>query len=274
MDKAKIKTIVILLLAVINGALAVNLIYSRYTASVIPQQTIENTLAFLERCDIWIEDSAIPHRTQTIRTKTLARDPSAEAAIAALLLGETVKSEQGGGIDVYTGANGEAVFRRGGLVNIVLQNQPRPKSADEAGAAAKALLQKADLLPADYGMVVESGTAITVRFVREIDGLRLRNADLTVSYAGGTATIAGCVFVGEPERGDAVSRQLTAILADFGAYASAYELDVSLIVAAEAAYYHTVEDGGGIRLIPAVYIKTDGGDFVMSGLDGSVLSGS
>ena len=54
MDKAKIKTIVILLLAVINCALAVNLIYSRYTASVIPQQTIENTLAFLERCDIWI----------------------------------------------------------------------------------------------------------------------------------------------------------------------------------------------------------------------------
>ncbi|MBE6953228.1 MAG: hypothetical protein IKC99_03815 [Clostridia bacterium] len=274
MDKAKIKTIVILLLAVINLALAVNLIYSRYTESVIPQQTIDNTLAFLERCGIWIEDSAIPYRTQTVRVQTLARDPKAEAAIAAAFLGETVKSEQGGGIDVYTGVAGEAVFRRGGLVNIVLQNQPQPASADEAGAAAKALLERADILPSDYGMVVETGTAVTVRFVCEINGLRLRNVDLSVSYADGTATIVGCVFVGEPERGEAVSRQLTAILADFGAYAAEYELDVSLIVAAEAAYYHTVEDDGGIRLIPAVYIKTDGGDYVMSGLDGSILSGS
>ena len=84
MDKAKIKTIVICLLALINFALATNLIYTRYTESVIPQSTIDHTLVFLERCGIWLEDSVIPRRAQTVYEHTLARNPNAEAAVAAI----------------------------------------------------------------------------------------------------------------------------------------------------------------------------------------------
>ena len=273
MDKSRTKFIVILLLAIINFALAGNLLYTRYAQSVIPQKTIDHTLAFLEQCGLWCEEKVIPHRAHTVYTQTIARNTKAEAAIAETLLGNIVKSEQGGGIDIYTGTHGEAVFRRGGLISIRLSGQAMPSDASEAAEAAKTLLKKADLLPSDYGLVVETGDSITVRFICEIDGVRLRNTDLSVTYADGTATISGCAFTGEFSRGSEASRQITAVLADFAAYAAAYQPEVSLIVAAENAYYHTVSDDGSVHLIPAIYIKTDGGDFLVSGLDGSVLSG-
>ena len=274
MDKSKIKYIVIALLACINLALAVNLVHARYTAAFVPKQTVENTLAFLERCGIWAEENMIPRRTEALFALVSPRDVAAETAVARALLGTAERTEQGGGIGVYGSEKGEALFRRGGLVSIVLFDVAAPETTEEAEQAARALLRSAEILPEDYGLVVENGRdGTTVRFVTEVGGCRLRNASIEVSFSGGEAHISGCAFTNEARRTGGEARQVTALLADFGAYAADYGLDVSLIVAVEPAYFHTVDDEGGALFVPALYIKTDGGDFLLNGLDGSLLSG-
>ena len=274
MDKSKIKFMVIALLACVNLALAVNLLSARYHAAVIPKRTVENTLAFLDRCGIWAEESVIPRRAAELYQLASPRDVAAETAVARALLGASERTEQGGGIGVYRSEKGEATFRRGALVSIALSGVPAPETGDDAERAARDLLDSAGILPEDYGLVVENGRdGVTVRFVTEVGGARLRNAVLEVCFTGGEARISGCAFTNAAKRMGGEARQVTALLADFGAYAAAYELDVSLIVAVEPAYFHTVDSGGGALLVPALYIKTDGGDFLLNGLDGSLLSG-
>lgn len=274
MDKSKIKFIVIALLACVNLALAANLIHAHYAATVIPKRTMENTLAFLERCGIWAEESVIPRRAAELYALLSPRDIEAETEVARALLGTAERTEQGGGIGAYSSEKGEATFRRGGLVSVALWGVPAPETTGEAEKSARALLRTAGILPEDYGLVVENGRdGVTVRFVTEVGGYRLRNASIEVTFGNGEAHISGCAFTNETRRSGGEARQITALLADFGAYAAAYGLDVSLIVAAESAYFHTVDDSGGALLVPALYIKTDGGDFILNGLDGSLLSG-
>ncbi len=276
MNPSKLKQIAILLLVCINLTLAGNLLYARAITTLVPKKTIADTMTFLERCGIWAEDGVIPRREHAVYALSAARSPEKETAVAQALIGSGDRIEQGGGIGRYESPDGEAIFRRGGLINVTIWRQDVPTTGAEAQKKARTLLKKAGILPEKSGVVVETGQTpeqgVTVRFYAERNGFRLRNAALEVAFQAGETRISGCALTNEAVQTAQQSRNVTALLADFGAYATAYHIDVTLIAAVERVYFHTVGDDGSARMIPALAIKTDHGDYLINGLDGSVLS--
>lgn len=272
MNASRLRKIVILLLVCINLVLGGNLLYTNYQQTVIPQQTIENTVAFLDQCGIWIESDLIPRRIRNLSVLSAQRDLTLESNIAGILIGTKERTEQGGGISLYASEQGTAIFRRGGLVNIVIKQQKIPETGSEAEKIARSLLKKAGILPESAGVVIEDNAGIVVRFVAERYGCRLQNAALEVAFRSGEVQISGCFLVNTAVETEQLMRRIPTLLADFGAYVATYHLDISLIVSIETAYFHMVHDDGSAELLPVLLIRTDNGTFLLNGLDGTLLS--
>lgn len=272
MNASRLRKIVILLLVCINLVLGGNLLYTNYRQTVIPQQTIADTVTFLDQCGIWIESDLIPRRIRNLSVLSAQRDLAQESNIAGILIGTKERTEQGGGISLYASEQGTAIFRRGGLVNIVIKQQEMPETGSEAEKTARSLLKKAGILPESAGIVIEDNFGIVVRFVAERYGCRLQNAALEVAFRSGEVQISGCFLVNTAVETGQLMRRIPTLLADFGAYVATYHLDISLIVSIETAYFHTVNDDGSAELLPVLLIRTDNGTFLLNGLDGTLLS--
>lgn len=272
MNASRLRKIVILLLICINLVLGGNLIYTNYRQTVIAQQTIDDTIAFLDQCGIWMESDLIPRRIRTLPVLSAQRNPEQESDIAGILIGTKERIDQGGGISRYESEQGTAAFRRGGLVNLVINHQKMPETGSEAEKTARSLLKKAGILPESAGVVIEDGNDIVVRFVAERNGCRLQNAALEVAFRSDEVQISGCFLVNTAAATDQLMRRIPTLLADFGAYVVTYHLDISLIVSIETAYFHTVNDDGSAELLPVLMIRTDNGTFLLNGLDGTLLS--
>ena len=275
MSKSRIKRIIILLLAFADLTLLGNLIYHRYSAAHIPKTTLDSTVAYLQRCGIWIEESTLPGRSPSLSTMLLAEDERAETAVAEALLGDDHRTDQGGGIAAYESDRGTVTFRRGGLISASLNQIPTPADASAAQKQAEELLRTCRILPDSYGIVVETGgNGMTVRFIQRIGDYPLQNAGLEVTFRDGAAQISGCAFLNEVRGGSERMQQIPALLAEFGAYVVESGSEISLIASVEPVYFHTVASDGGAELLPALLVRTDRGDFVLNGVDATLLAGT
>lgn len=114
MDRCRLKNIIILILALLNGFLLFSLAQRRASERDAYHRTAEQLVALFQE-DGMVLDSRAISRDAPPDAVALTRDTVLEEQAAAFLLGDSLSSsDQGGGIFHYSGAAGEALFRSSG----------------------------------------------------------------------------------------------------------------------------------------------------------------
>ena len=114
MDRFRLKNIVILILALMNGFLLYSVAQRRAAEQDAFRRTAEELSALFEADGMTLDARAISPDAPP-EGVVLTRDTALEEQAAAFLLGKALSSsDQGGGIYHYAGAAGEAFFRVGG----------------------------------------------------------------------------------------------------------------------------------------------------------------
>ena len=122
METRRLKTITILILALLNLALLVLLFSFRYQQSSSRRAVEEQLLRLYENSAVTLSEEAVSAENAAPPSLSLARDLELEASMARFLLGSEEAVEgvhQGGGIYTYSGSFGTVSFRSNGAVDYV-----------------------------------------------------------------------------------------------------------------------------------------------------------
>ena len=137
MNTKKIKTIIIIILLLVDIAFGALLITDKTAERRHASRTLADLSEVMEKNGVAFLPESIPENPSLCVLKC-GRDLSAEAAIAASLIGECSAQDLGGGLYVYENANGSARFRSNGEFEAVL--------SDRRGAAQQDIVSDAAFL--------------------------------------------------------------------------------------------------------------------------------
>jgi hypothetical protein len=119
MDRYRLKNIIILILVLLNACLLGILALRANEEHASRRQAREQLVSLFASAGVSLDVSLISDEAPPA-SLTLIRDEAEEQSLAAYLLGGTpVRSDQGGGIFIYTGETGAAQFRSNGSFDAV-----------------------------------------------------------------------------------------------------------------------------------------------------------
>lgn len=273
MQWSKIKTAIILLLAVVNLSLGISFAYALYTRGRVSGSDREALLPYLKNAGITLEDNALPTREKALDALEFSRDSAHEASIASKLLGQTEESNRGGGITVYSSRSGEAVFRRGGMFEIALfGGRELPSGSSEAEKAARALLKKAGIaLPKGGVSVRREDAAYTVAFAYKQGSIAVKNAGIDVTFFDDRTVISGILLEGEGDAFKCETGSLIGLISEFAEICASEDLGVESIVRAYYCYWYTIDENGNGLLLPALAVVTPEGEYIFNAADRTLV---
>lgn len=118
MERSNLKNIVILTLALVNLFLLGSLFLRHSEEQSARARTAEELTSLFAADGVSLDPDSISDDVPPAK-KTLNRDPSAEQALAAFVLGKQVTvSDEGGGLYTYTSSQGQGFFHPGGSFDI------------------------------------------------------------------------------------------------------------------------------------------------------------
>ena len=125
MEGRKIKNIVILILLMVNGFLLFLVVGQQMKVRQYQRSALTRASQVLEQNGITLADG-LPGKVKTdLPPLSVTRDPQAEADLAQILLGSSVqRSDRGGGVFVYTSAQGSGQFLASGDFSFTLNDCP------------------------------------------------------------------------------------------------------------------------------------------------------
>jgi len=265
MDRARLKTFVLLLL------LTVNLIFLAFLVTDWAQTARQRSeiraelIDALHRMGITMAYEAIPEEgPQTIYF--IARDVAAERQVVAALLGDVSESDVGGGIYHYQSPQGQAQFRGGTFWIELADNIYRPSDTGP-------LLVERMGLWAPTGSGDGSQLTHTLAIDRQRPDQLVINGQVTFHFVDGyVREISGTALWGTWQSYLAGQQQnaATALITLAGYLLN--EGEVSRFERMEMGYY-LLEGSGYLELRPAWIVITDGGIFSVDRQSGEVRSG-
>lgn len=181
MEWSKIKTIIILLLAMVNLALLALVGYREHEARQYENDLMDGVIQLLEENGIRLAGDALPE-TRADQVLTLTRDVASEDALARLLLGEC--QENGSGIRAYTGPRGQVRFHANGDFTLVYAAGQGETADGSPEAHVQGLLAEAGMDCAVME-VQESGARVTVTLNQRWDGWPVQGCAMTAVYESG-----------------------------------------------------------------------------------------
>ena len=193
MEWSKLKNIIIVILLLVNGFLLVLVGGQEIQVRRYEHSALTGAAAVLEQGGITVETDVLKQAKSGLTAQSISRDIQAEADFARTLLGgDTAVTDQGGGLYVYTGAQGSMVFRSGGTVEAALTDYPVEPEQREA--------QVRQLL-ADLGLRCEllgsQGDAIVCRQL--LEDAPLFSCRLTFQFSGERLlSVSGSLVLGSP----------------------------------------------------------------------------
>lgn len=271
MEWYRLKSIIILILLLLNAFLLV-LVGMRYTeAAQYNRAALEQTLEALEIRGIQADpDSLSP--AESLSPLTIERDLEAEQKLAAVLLGDGVETDnQGGGLYLYRSALGELSLRAGGELSAQLARDERWRTDSPESHAAGLL--KAMELDARQTDVTGQGTETIVRFRQLLnqapvfscevefvyeDGL-LRTVQGTLLPAGQTVQEAGSILT----LPTALMRFLDGITATGDVCSSIQSMEAGYRISSQPL-------SGGVRLTAVWLISSNTADYYLDGSTGAL----
>lgn len=274
MEWPKLKNIIILILLVVNGFLLVLVGARRKESARYERLALEQTMQALENSGIQVDPDAMDSADGLI-PMAAERDLSRELQLAQALLGKgTVQVEnQGGGLYLYQGSNGELSVRAGGELSAEMADNPNLLADGGPERHAAGLLKKMGI-DAEQIDVTEESEWTRVRFRQVWNGVPVFSCEVEFVYYYDTllSSVQGTLLTaqaGTAEAGSCLTLP-TALMRFSEEIASAGDV-CTAIRSMEAGYRGTVQSlSGGVRLAPVWLVATDTADYYLDGVTGAL----
>jgi len=264
MDRAKLKTFVLLLLVLVNLTF-LGLIAADALQTMRLQREVREELVWaLRGMEISIEESQIP-LSEEQALYFLSRDPIAEARIAANLLGHAEGVDGDSGVLRFVGledGRGMGEFRSGSF-HFWLEDQNLGEES------ISALLAQMELTTRD-SLITEDSAGIRQTYSLLLHGLPVVNGEVTFLFSYGILQeISGTALWGSTQRyaGSPQVDVTTALISLAGHLIE--RADVSRFESVEMGYY-LLEETGLLELRPVWVVRTDGGTFSIDRQSGEI----
>lgn len=261
MERAKIKNVIIVILLIVNIVFAVLLIREAAGTKKIKDTVLSDLHTVLENNGISLNTVYIP-LSEGVYTLTAARSPEKEAQMAKTLIGDYTMEDQGGNIHYYYGAGGEAYFRGSGDFEIELA----AKTDDSAKAISEQFSANG------FDIDVPSGGSGTADCRQTINGMRILNCTISVSYEGGMpVSLAGRWLLSDASAlTDQPAIDVSTALIRFIAGLNKNGFICTEISGLELGYYMTAHVTGQFELVPMWSISTDTGEYYVNAISGEL----
>lgn len=277
MEWPKVKNIIILILLLVNGFLLLLVGGQQQKVRNYEKAALTRAVQVLEQNGITVSDEALDQAAEGApASMTAGRDPERENAIAAALLGaDTVCTDQSGGLYVYSGSGGTAIFRANGDFAITLSDSPDGLTDEAAQSHSDALLKDMGLEGEFTGME-RNGEYQRYIYRQLLEDLPLYNCAIIFEYCDGRLlTIRGALLAcGEPvesvEGGEPISIS-TALIRFLEGILDRRDL-CSAVTAIRPGYLSTQSFGSTAYLTPVWLVSTDISDYYLNGITGELTT--
>lgn len=271
MEWRRLKTIIILILLLVNAFLLVLVGARRGEARRYAQAALDNTIRVLEQNGVQADRGRLSD-AGGLTPLSLERDTAREGQLVRALLDEAVEADnRGGGLYLYRGRLGEVSLRAGGELSATLaQDEHWRTQRPEAHAAA--LLRTMGVDARQTGLSAR-GEETAVRFRQLWNGVPVFSCEVEFTYADGCLqTIRGSLLIagqGVAEAGETLALP-TALLRFLDGVTQAGDV-CSAIQSMEVGYRATVQPlSGGVRLTAAWLVSSDTADYYLDGATGTL----
>lgn len=267
MEWPKVKNIILIILALVNGFLLVLVLGQRRAVEEYARSAVTRAVEVLDRSGITVSEASLGE-AESPPARLTGRDLAAEARAAQALLGEDViREDRSGGLYVYESAAGTALFRSSGGFSAQLTDCPL--DGGDPGQHALALLSAMGL----SGEVAQTPAGDGTVLIRQtVAGLPVYSCTLTFYYRGGCLReIHGALLAGEfqPAEGDAPLDLPNTLIRFLDGILQRGDV-CSAITGLRPGYRLTQSFGAELRLTPVWLVTTNVGSYYVDGLDGAV----
>lgn len=268
MDRFRLKNIIILILALLNGFLLFSLAQRRASEQAAFRRTAEQ-LVELFAGDGMSLDPGVISREEPPGGMSLERDAALEREAAAFLLGQSLSvSDRGGGIFHYAAEAGEALFRSGGGFEVsgTLAEENAEEFCRDFCRAFSYEVPDLELDGGGNGVFTAAASFGKLPVFNCTATFTVENRVLT-SVSGTLLPKGGSASPGEepPLSAAGALGVFQRMRRESAAVASAVT-DMQLC-------YELQTSGAAMSLAPAWRIVTDGGDYYVNCLTGGVAAG-
>lgn len=265
MDRFRLKNVIILILLLVNGFLLGSLAVRKTAEQESFRRTAEQLVALFQADGMTLDLYAISRDTPPA-SLILSRDMAREEQAASFLLGEIdASTDQGGGIFLYQGKRGEALFRSSGGFEAAGRLSEDPEGFCQDFCRTFSYEEPTlHLNEAGSG----SGSAVCVH-----SGLPVFNCTVTFTVENGVVTAVSGTLL--PENGTAGHGPA---LSAAGALAAFQQMRrenaaVASSVTGTQLCYELQNTGTAISLVPAWRVIADTADYYVNCISGTVTAG-
>ncbi len=273
MEWHRVKTVIIMILLVLNGFLLV-LVGTRRTESLrYEQSALDGTIQVLSEYGIELSSDVITTR-EGCQVGMTERSVAAEANIASILLGEVVEGEnRGGGLYTYSTQLGELNFRTGGELSAQLADVPDWQT-DDPERHSDALMGTLKIEYRHIRSEISDGSG-EVLYVQLLDGAPLFSCQMVFTYESGKlVSMSGTLLAtGEPQMESSDVLSLPTVLMRFLDDVLTSGDVCSAILKVEPGYLISQSFTSTIKLSPTWYISTNTADYYVDGVTGELTRG-
>ncbi|MBO4331240.1 MAG: hypothetical protein J5827_04110 [Oscillospiraceae bacterium] len=269
MNTKKVKNIVIIIFLLVDIAFGALLISDKAAERRHESRTLSDLVEVMEKNGVAFLPESIPENPSLCVLKC-GRDLSAEAAIAASLIGECSAQDLGGGLYVYENANGSARFRSNGEFEAVLSDR-RGAAQQDIVSDALSVLKSAGIPVNQRYSALENGS---VSFTCTVDGTDIFGCSVTLTYSSGRlSSVSGTRPTGSPQyrTADPLISAPTALVRFLSLMSSGGYI-CTQIEAMDICYFMSVSTSGLCTLQPVWQIYTDAGTFYINAVSGALVS--
>jgi hypothetical protein len=252
MEVGKLKTVAIILLALVNLSFAAIIVSNRIKTANIQADERAGLVSALDRLGIEISEDAIPGDAQ-LYEYAIARETNAEALIAASLLGRSEAKDLGGNIYVYETSKGRAQFRGSGNFDINLKYDS---------------LKTSDIITL---IASEAEAETDSKYICTYQGIPVFNCRIEIAKTDGETLISGSRLPGTLQN-ETISSALSmaAILLRFVENIKTEGIVVRSIEQITKGYLLS-DTAAELKLRPVWQIVTDGGTYYMDAVEGALI---
>lgn len=261
MKTSRLKSIVIVILVIVNAFLLALLLVQRAQERAAYARRADELVTLCASSGVTLDASILP-RDEASAAVDLTRDSERERDFADALLGSTDSIDSGGGIYRYYNADGSATFRGAGSVSAACT-----RSVDDADAFCAELF--AAFGYRETQRTLSDGTG-TVTAVRQIDGADVFNAELTLTFAYGYFRAAEGTFLpAVPSDGTDGLDAVTAVVT-FLDYRNSTGLLCTEITGVQGGYLLQSTASAPLRLVGVWRIDTNVASYYVNRVTGDV----
>lgn len=270
MDKSKIKSFIILLLAIVNLFL-LTIVFSNARTDRIAKDYRDTALrSVLESNGISMsKDILLPEKM--LSSISLTRDLDKEHQMVSKLIGSCEVIDKGGNIMFYSGEDGQAIFRGTGAFEILLNSDSMLMGSNPINTCEAALNKLGIKYFSKSVEVINSGGNTSVIMECAFKKTRIYNAEIRFDFSGnrllliyGTHPLDVETTVQSPE----TYPDTATILMSFLQYVRETGEVCSEIESIDLGYFSTAVVSGSSSLRPIWCIETDSGKYFFDGRTG------